>query len=270
MITTNERAVRMIEDTPDYYHQSRVFNAIMQANGEELGLLDHNNQDLAEQLNPATATWGISYWEERVGLPISSDEPLEQRRKKVLARIRSGAPFAADMLRAVIEAYTDRPVQIEFDIPTGEVRIIFDEEFNVDPELFEAVDNIIHAHLGIDYKAEWNYTGGFTYAWAYKVYQYPFKLFANTFLAGTEPQGAPGVPSTLGRAIFGTIDLLRSAYYSSQWQYKYAGNILAGGTEVVNTWKNYSAMEEVDQEYFASIQAYKACGTITAGTEVYT
>lgn len=267
MITDNERAVRMIEDTPDYYHQSAVFNAIQETNAKELDLVDDRNRDLQLQLRPATATWSLGLWEERLGLFTDVSEDMEKRRKKILARIRSGAPFSGAMIKAVVEAYTNKPVKIELDLPTGLVKIIFDEEFNTDPDLFAAVDNIIHAHLGVGYMAEWIYTGGFTYAWEYNAYNYPFKLFTNDFLAGTQPAGADGVPSTLGRIIESVTGLLQT-YYTQQKAYTFAANLLAGGTEVANLSKTYSLTLETAQAYTTSPKAYKVCGALTAGTGV--
>ncbi|XJZ25941.1 putative phage tail protein [Bacillota bacterium Lsc_1132] len=66
MITENERAQRMIGDSPEYYEFSKVFNALQEANAQELDLVDQNNEDIALQLRPTTATWGLKFWEERL------------------------------------------------------------------------------------------------------------------------------------------------------------------------------------------------------------
>ncbi|XJZ25940.1 hypothetical protein ACF5W4_11060 [Bacillota bacterium Lsc_1132] len=169
----------------------------------------------------------------RLGLIVDEGGDLEKRRKKVLARIRAGGPFSGRMVKAVVEAYTEKAVNIEFDPAAGEVRVIMDRETNTSPELFAAVDNIIHAHLGTEYWAEWVYEGGFNYTWEYKAYNYPFMLLANLFLTGTQPVGAAGVPSTLGREFNNVVELSQSSYYKGTKTYKYCGTFNAG-TGVTN------------------------------------
>lgn len=274
MITTNERAVRMIEDTPAYYHYSKVYNGLQEANAVELDLINETNKEIAIQLDPKTATWGLTFWEERLGLPIlSSSDDYNQRRKKVLARIRAGAPFSAAMVKAVVEAYTEKPVRVAFDIPNGQVKIFFNREFNATAELFTAIDNIIHAHLGFDFSGEWVYEDALGYSWEYKAFKYPFTLFANTALTGTTPAGTytpltAGVPSTLGRLIEAAVEMTQSTYYTRPQAMKFAYGVLAGGTEVANNGKAYSDTTEAAAEFARTTKAYKLCGIPYAGTGV--
>lgn len=180
MITTNERAQRMIEQAPDYYQASRVYNALLETHAKELDTIETNNADIRLQLNPLTATWGLLFWEERLGLPLDPNGDTDKRRKKILARRRAGAPFSGAMLKSVIEAYTERPVTVTMNMAKLQVEITMDEEYHDIPELYDQVDSIIHAHLGVHYRAVWLYESGIDYSWQYSAVQFSYQKFAST------------------------------------------------------------------------------------------
>lgn len=276
MIVATERAQRMVGQVPDYYHYAAAFAAIIQANADELDLVSTNNADLKKQLLATTATWGIKYHEAAVGLPIDEASDYDTRRKKVLARIRSGAPFSADMLKNVVEAYTENPVKVQIRLAEYQVVIILSEEFGLSNELWAAVENVIHAHLGYEFNAEWIYESKVTYAWEYSTLMYELQTFAATDLyTGTLYDGPTVVPDD--QNVVYASDLTAADTYEATIQDKYGetGTLYAGGEPMepivwpADQYVTYSGEEVVSSSYVVTVKEYNAASEETyAGTGV--
>ena len=256
----NIRTERMLDQAPDYYQQARSFIEIQDTVAQELNKQEIDSEDLKAQLRVVTATWGLRYWEEAVGLPIRNTTDYELRRSRVLGRLRSGGSFSASMLKAVAEAYTQRPVTVEVDVKAYQVYMYLYHEFLTEPSFFVQIDNIIHAHLGIEYRVVFQYDRSLELRQDYKRWRYPF-LIVDTFLVGTEPDG----PSTLGR-IYKPIQELSKQYYQNQQAYKFAGFRVAGS---VNDFKNLqldrSRQQTVEQTYQKHTNVYTAIGEAIVG-----
>jgi hypothetical protein len=221
------RTERMIEAAPSYYQYSNIFYEIQKAQGEEYNSQEAADLDLRLQIRVATATWGLKYWEEMLGLPIE-EGTLELRRSKVLAMLRSGAPFSSSMLASVVNAYTKNPVEVTIDVTDDQLYVITVHEFVTQTSLFAQVDNIIHAHLGIEYRAEWIYPSNLEYHVEYKPYNYPFPIIAGDYTTGTGPAGY----STLGR-IYENELTLEDQYSNNFKDYNFSSENFLCGTGVV-------------------------------------
>lgn len=280
---TTERALRMVESAPTYYEASQVFTGIQQAIADDLDRVKSGNDDLALQLRATTATWGLKFWEVRVGLPVDVASSYETRRKKVLARIRSKAPFSAAMIKAVAEAYLDNPVTVQFDRENMAVIIVMDRETTVSPQLFAAVDNIIHAHLGVEYRASWTYASELQYSWNYSYISYRFQAFASqTLYAGTKYSG-PAVVNIPPNPVYdGGRGFQESGGITEktlQTPYKITGLVYAGTSAATIpatvkpadqsvTYNGVNDSLEAGQAYSATAKAYMPAGTTNAGTGV--
>lgn len=249
------RTERMVEQAPDYYQQARSYIEIQDTIAQELNQQEANDDDLKAQLRVVTATWGLRYWEEAVGLSVMNSTNYELRRSKVLGRLRSGGSFSAAMLKAVAEAYTQRPVDIEVDVKEYQVYMYLYHEFLTEPSFFAQIDNIIHAHLGIEYRVVFQYERSEELRQEYKRWRYPF-LIVDTFLVGTEPDG----PSTLGRLLEQSQEL-QQAYYQNQAPYKFVGFRVAGSSnDHKNIQVSHSQQQDLGQQYERQTNQYTAVG----------
>ena len=86
---TSAHGKEMMANSPRYYEASRVFQAHIEAKGIELDNLDAIMSDIEAQFSASLASWGLRYWEEMCGLPTNEQEPLENRRNRILAKLRS-------------------------------------------------------------------------------------------------------------------------------------------------------------------------------------
>jgi hypothetical protein len=76
----------MLEYLPPYYQASRVIEAILSAQGQEIDKLFDTLDQTLEQYFATTATWGLSWWEELLGLPVNEDLPPAERRRHILVK----------------------------------------------------------------------------------------------------------------------------------------------------------------------------------------
>lgn len=155
VIPESPRTEGMVSACPDYVQSSTVWAAIMNAKGLEYDRIHGMEDDLALQLSPYTATWGLVYWEQSVGLPQRLTEPYDLRRPQVLTRLQGSKNFDLEMVRAIIENYGE-PATVTIDYANFVVSIVFHRGI---PPYIAAIkrdiESVIHAHLGPNYTYEY-------------------------------------------------------------------------------------------------------------------
>lgn len=65
------------------------------------------------QLSLSTATWGLSWWEEALGLSAEAAKSYEFRRSRIKVKLRGQGVTTSEMLAAVASSYTDMDVELE-------------------------------------------------------------------------------------------------------------------------------------------------------------
>lgn len=92
---------RMIEYLPWYYQASKVMETILSAQGQEIDALYESLDQSLDQFFVSTATWGLSRWEELLGLPINENLAVDERRQRVLAKRRGVSQPLLVILQAI-------------------------------------------------------------------------------------------------------------------------------------------------------------------------
>ncbi|HMM21082.1 MAG TPA: DUF2313 domain-containing protein [Selenomonadales bacterium] len=147
-----ERAERMVERTPAYYHYSRIFTAIQSAIADDYDKVNTDQQSIGPQLFILTATWGLRYWERVLGLPTIRTDSYDLRRSRVLAAWRGIGNFGTDLVEAIITAYTTDPIQVWLDVSEFVVEVQLTGDLSDFDTANTQIQNIIHAHLGLRYR----------------------------------------------------------------------------------------------------------------------
>lgn len=153
MIT--ERAQRMVDEAPDYYQDALTFHEIQNAKAQEYDLLEEKIKDLQLQLDPATATWGLKYYEKELGLATDESKTLEDRRSNIISKKRGFGNFSASLVKTVARSFTNGEVDVKVNLANYEIEIKFVSNIGIPPNLEDfkaAIDNITHAHIGISYR----------------------------------------------------------------------------------------------------------------------
>ena len=97
---------RLTEYLPWFYGASAETIDIQQAIQPEIDLIWNAREALLAQLDPYTATWGLSFWEAAFGLKPSETEDMDSRRRAVTAKIRGVGTATLEMIRKTAEAQT--------------------------------------------------------------------------------------------------------------------------------------------------------------------
>lgn len=85
---------RLISYLPPHYRGSKIMNALLAAQEQEIDLLFKALEEILDQFFIATATWGLHLHEEKYGIPVNKVMPLEERRQRVLTKRRGlGQPL---------------------------------------------------------------------------------------------------------------------------------------------------------------------------------
>ena len=186
-IRISERTEGMVDASASYYQDSKLFFYLMNAKALEYDRIKENNDDLALQISPLTATWGLIFWEYSVGLPMDPDGDYSLRRPKILARLQNYENFGAPMIHRIANGY-GQEIRVDIDHEESLVTITFQRgvpDFLKDFQ--SAVDNIIHAHLGTDYKFEYIINGGLKEITRYHTYGYTVPQAGASVICGTLP-----------------------------------------------------------------------------------
>lgn len=109
-------------------------------------------RSVAEQLTPATATWGIGAWEELTGVTPGRGTPLEERRAAVLAQLCSRGTTNAGAIERLAASLTGYGAAVEENFRDYSFSLTFldDEPGFVALDLtllYRAVEVIKPAHL---------------------------------------------------------------------------------------------------------------------------
>lgn len=123
---TSERTQRMMEGVPDYYQDAKTYLAMQDAKARELDLIKAKLNDLQLQLDPATATWGLKYFEKELGLVVDETKPIDDRRSNVLSKKRGFGNFSAALIKTVALSFTNG----EVDVTAYKKNLIYPEPFS--------------------------------------------------------------------------------------------------------------------------------------------
>ena len=80
------RADLMMGYVESYYRESLFYTAQNNAKGEELDIIHAIIEDMPNQFNPQTATWGLGLWEEMLGIGRSTED-IAERRSRVMMKL---------------------------------------------------------------------------------------------------------------------------------------------------------------------------------------
>lgn len=97
---------------PENYPASRETAAFQQALQPEVNTVWTARDDLLAQLNPYTATWGLWYWEDALGLGTCEGLSLDIRRRQVVAKLQGRATTTPVVVKDVAETMLGVPVKV--------------------------------------------------------------------------------------------------------------------------------------------------------------
>lgn len=152
---TSPKGKQMIQQITPIYQKSIIEQTIYEAIGSEFDSAEELGKEVMLQLFPQTATWGLIFWEKRVGLLSDSNEDIERRRRKVIAKLQSRHIITPERMAMILKNYTGADILITENIEpyTFEVKLTGKEGFPKSLEsLYKTVKRIKPSHLSVKHK----------------------------------------------------------------------------------------------------------------------
>ncbi len=154
------RTELMKSSVPDFLVEAQSYRVILEAEGPELDTIETNLADVLKQMYVETATEeGLTRWEQFVGLSSYTGKPLDQRRSRVISKLRGMGTVTVAMMQNVAESYVYGHVAVTEHPEVCSFTIKFVDPYGIPPNLADvqaAIEEIKPAHLGVEY--EFTYT----------------------------------------------------------------------------------------------------------------
>lgn len=113
-----------------------------------------DQSDFTDQLNVATATWGLTYWESMLGITTNVDVTYEQRREVVISHLRGAGTSTVAAIQNVAESYDKGSVGVTEIYDEYRVLLTFLDEFGIPDNMADiqaAVAAVMPAHLAYEF-----------------------------------------------------------------------------------------------------------------------
>lgn len=243
---------------PEYYQNSRVMGAIADAQGTELELLYTTLDEILAQFFIDTATWGLNYWDEFLGLKTEA-YPIEERRRLLKSKLTMQPPITRERLKKLLEEVADGADVIEYygEYTFDVVLLVKTKLKTTFEKILEQIEDIKPAHLA------YRIILGFLHELqATELFNWWFSDILKQ--CGTIDTAGEEVITTLGRRYITGIDTEQQSWFSEPFL---VASLKTYPTAVDGLTYKVS-LEESKASYF-SIVLPRASETTYCGTEVY-
>ena len=157
---------RLMDYLPELYQSSGEVRSFQEAWQPEIEMVWQARDELLTQLDPNTATWGLRYWEDALGLAVDDSIPYDLRRRRVIARLRGMGTTTVERLQTVLETFCpgcDISIVEHFGEYLVEIRLVITDCGMDDPDGLKAMLRLIMpAHLGWGFAIRLESSGGIT------------------------------------------------------------------------------------------------------------
>lgn len=110
----SKKAQQMYLSVTPMYDNSTLMQSIFEATGSEADSSVALCDEILRQLFPQTAdSWGLSIWEQRLGLTTNISESIERRRNKVITKLQTKFIITPEKMAFIIKNYTGIEPMIE-------------------------------------------------------------------------------------------------------------------------------------------------------------
>ena len=149
----------LIARYPDFYAGSPEFVDMQNALEPEALALWTAQGGLMDQLCVNTATWGLQYWEQTLGITVEQGKDLEYRRSRIRSKLRGSGVTTVALIESVAESFSNGDVAVTEYPQAYRLEIKFVGTIGIPPNLEDltaSLREILPAHLAWDYVMVYN------------------------------------------------------------------------------------------------------------------
>lgn len=133
---------------PLYYRNSQLANAILDALENEFQRLESVISNSGDEMYIDTSVTSLDRWEKDMGLPTNTALSTEERRARVLSRIRKVGTVTPQALSSFVAALVGTDVEVDEDFQHYMITLLFSPNKSIDyTNLVQEISEIIPAHL---------------------------------------------------------------------------------------------------------------------------
>ncbi|GEO28151.1 hypothetical protein AAC03nite_39360 [Alicyclobacillus acidoterrestris] len=151
-----------------FQRSSGIYQALFSSESQQTDARQSSIDDLVNQMSVDTATWGLVYYEQDLGIVTDASQSYDERRSVIKSKMRGVGTVNRALIALVADSYTNGDVDVSFANST--ITVTFTSVKGIPPneEQFKAaISEIIPAHLAITYVYLYNvysdFNGKFTY-----------------------------------------------------------------------------------------------------------
>lgn len=151
---TSARGREMLTYLPWYYQGSSVMQAILEASGAEFDALRAALDGVLDQAFVVRASWSLDRWESELGLPPVLGWTDQQRRERILSKLRGFGTATIARIKAYAETFEYGTVSVSEDVLGFALYIRFVDTRGIPAKMAEfqaAIREIVPAHLDITF-----------------------------------------------------------------------------------------------------------------------
>lgn len=109
---TTETGKEMLSSVTPAYNEDDYALSIFEANGKAMDDISNVVKQTRNQIFPYLATWTIDYWEESLGLSKIPNLSIEERRNRVVTKIRTYFPVTKNRMEIIASSAAKAPASI--------------------------------------------------------------------------------------------------------------------------------------------------------------
>lgn len=106
------RETNLIDYLPFFYANSDKVKMLMESDNLELDYLKAYVRDLQKNLYVNTATWGLEYYEQDLGLVTDKTVSYEERRERIKSKMRGSGTTTKQMIQHTAQAFSGGEVDV--------------------------------------------------------------------------------------------------------------------------------------------------------------
>lgn len=122
-IIKSETAETVLDWIPPVYGNAYTFIWMLEVIGQEVDDMNSWIESYEKQLTPTTATWSLPYWEERYGITVNPDIPIDVRRQAIVVKRNSRMPMNPARMEQLVTAETGCPTLVTDGVATNTFRV---------------------------------------------------------------------------------------------------------------------------------------------------
>ncbi len=148
------RSENIKESIPVFLRNADVYNVFYDSLGQQMDYIYQAMEDVQNQLNVTTATWGLKCWEELLGVEVNLAKSYAFRRSVILSKLRGVGTVTKALIQSSSQSFENGSLFVE-EVPDEYKLILRFTELNGVPPNFDDYEmfirDIIPAHLGYEF-----------------------------------------------------------------------------------------------------------------------